>query len=228
VQIIEAIARQAYLIGRKSIESLQPTLTSERRAILKANRMGQIFGHLSSFPGQTSQSQLRLFGHLGFVMFCGILGILLWIIAALMDLGEPFLLSELLVTRAIVIKKKNMLVWALPPSEYLHRSVIRADRHRAVYGKSFFLRILKLLRLNVQPDHAKAAHDALAVVIGFAGLILWRSRSFKNKIMSRNLEAQVGAEANSLSRLGSFTCSIWRTRGRRAQDIAPRICKLNC
>ena len=85
VQIIEAIARQAYLICRKAIESLQPTLTSERRAILKANRMGQIFGHLSSFPGQTSQSQLRLFGYLGFVMFCGILGILLWIIAALMD-----------------------------------------------------------------------------------------------------------------------------------------------
>jgi hypothetical protein len=84
-QIIEAIARQAYLVGRKPIESLQPTLTSERRAILKANRMGQILGHLSSFPGQTSQSQLRLFGYLGFVMFCGILGILLWIIAALMD-----------------------------------------------------------------------------------------------------------------------------------------------
>jgi hypothetical protein len=47
--------------------------------------MGQIFGHLSSFPGQTSQSQLRLFGYLGFLMFWGNLGILLWIIAALMD-----------------------------------------------------------------------------------------------------------------------------------------------
>jgi hypothetical protein len=62
-----------------------------------------------------------------------------------------------------------------------------------------FLRI-KLLRLDVQPDHAKAAHDALAVVIGFAGLILAFSLVQEQNNV-RNLEAQVGAEANSLSRL---------------------------
>jgi len=46
--------------------------------------------------------------------------------------GEPFLLSELLVTRTIVLKKEYVGL-ALPPSECLHRSVIRADRHRAVF-----------------------------------------------------------------------------------------------
>jgi hypothetical protein len=63
----------------------------------------------------------------------------------------------------------------------------------------FILRI-KLLRLDVQPDHAKAAHDALAVVICFAGLILAFSLVQEQNNV-RNLEAQVGAEANSLSRL---------------------------
>jgi hypothetical protein len=62
-----------------------------------------------------------------------------------------------------------------------------------------FLRI-KLLRLDVPPDHAKAAHDALAVVLGFAGLILAFSLVQEQNYV-RNLEAQVGAEANSLSRL---------------------------
>jgi hypothetical protein len=47
----------------------------------------------------------------------------------------------------------------------------------ALFMGVLFLRI-KLLRLDVQPDHAKAAHDALAVVIGFAGLILAVLRCF--------------------------------------------------
>ena len=69
----------------------------------------------------------------------------------------------------------------------------------ALFMGVFFLRI-KLLRLDVQPDHAKAGHDALAVVIGFAGLILAFSLVQEQNNV-RNLEAQVGAEANSLSRL---------------------------
>jgi hypothetical protein len=56
------------------------------------------------------------------------------------------------------------------------------------------------LRLDVPPDHAKVAHDALAVVIGFAGLILAFSLVQEQNYV-RNLEAQVGAEASSLSRL---------------------------
>ena len=67
----------------------------------------------------------------------------------------------------------------------------------ALFMGVLFLRI-KLLRLDVQPDHAKAAHDALAVVIGFAGLILAFSLVQEQNNV-RNLEAQVGAEANSLS-----------------------------
>ena len=56
------------------------------------------------------------------------------------------------------------------------------------------------MRLDVPPDHAKVAHDALAVVIGFAGLILAFSLVQEQNYV-RNLEAQVGAEASSLSRL---------------------------
>ena len=57
----------------------------------------------------------------------------------------------------------------------------------ALFMGVLFLRI-KLLRLDVQPDHAKAAHDALAVVIGFAGLILAFSLVQEQNNV-RNLEA---------------------------------------
>jgi hypothetical protein len=62
-----------------------------------------------------------------------------------------------------------------------------------------FLR-LKLWRLPIQSDFAKAAHDALAVVIGFAGLILAFSLVQEQNNL-RNLETLVGTEANNLSRL---------------------------
>jgi Protein of unknown function (DUF4239) len=62
-----------------------------------------------------------------------------------------------------------------------------------------FLRV-KLLRVHVNPDHARAAHDALVVVIGFAGLILAFSL-VQEQINFRNLEAQVGTEANNLAQL---------------------------
>src|SRR5260370_35383688 len=71
-------------------------------------------------------------------------------------------------------------------------------------GTALFMGVLflrtKLLSSDVQPDHAKPAHEAMAVVIGFAGLILAFSLVQEQNNV-RNLEAQVGAEANSLSRL---------------------------
>jgi Protein of unknown function (DUF4239) len=73
-----------------------------------------------------------------------------------------------------------------------------------VIGAALFVGVLflraKLLRIQVQSDHAKAAHDALTVVIGFVGLILAFSLvQEQNNI--RNLEAQVGTEANNLDQL---------------------------
>ena len=62
-----------------------------------------------------------------------------------------------------------------------------------------FLRV-KLLRFQVNSDQARVAHDALAVVIGFAGLVLAFSL-VQEQINFRNLEAQVGTEANSLAQL---------------------------
>ena len=62
-----------------------------------------------------------------------------------------------------------------------------------------FLRV-KLLRVQVNSDQARVAHDALAVVIGFAGLVLAFSL-VQEQINFRNLEAQVGTEANSLAQL---------------------------
>ena len=41
----------------------------------------------------------------------------------------------------------------------------------ALFVGVLFLRV-KLFRIQVQSDHAKAVHDALSVVIGFVGLIL--------------------------------------------------------
>lgn len=70
----------------------------------------------------------------------------------------------------IVIKKRNMPVWLykLPNACIaLLFGVIGA----ALFVGVLFLRV-KLLRIQVRSDHAKAAHDALTVVIGFVGLIL--------------------------------------------------------
>ena len=53
---------------------------------------------------------------------------------------------------------------------------------------------------QIHSDHAKAAHDALGVVIGFAALILAFSL-VQEQINVRNLEAQVGTEADNLSQL---------------------------
>jgi hypothetical protein len=64
---------------------------------------------------------------------------------------------------------------------------------------ALFLRT-KLLRIQVNTDHARAANDALTVVIGFAGLVLAFSL-VQEQINVRNLEAQVGTEANNLAQL---------------------------
>jgi hypothetical protein len=69
----------------------------------------------------------------------------------------------------------------------------------ALFVGVLFLRV-KLLRIQVQSDHAKAAHDALTVVIGFVGLILAFSLVQEQNNL-RNLEAQVGTEANNLDQL---------------------------
>lgn len=69
----------------------------------------------------------------------------------------------------------------------------------ALFVAALFLRV-KLLRIEVQSDHAKAAHDALTVVIGFVGLILAFSLVQEQNNV-RNLEAQIGAEANNLAQL---------------------------
>jgi len=76
----------------------------------------------------------------------------------------------------------------------------------ALFMGVLFLRV-KLLRIQVQSDHAKAAHDALTVVIGFVGLILAFSLAREQNNL-RNLEAQIATEANN-------------------PDITARICKLN-
>jgi hypothetical protein len=60
----------------------------------------------------------------------------------------------------------------------------------ALLAGVLFLRV-KLLRIQINPDHARRAHDALAVVIGFAGLILAFSL-VQEQINFRNLEAQGG------------------------------------
>jgi hypothetical protein len=61
-----------------------------------------------------------------------------------------------------------------------------------VIGAALFVGVLllrvKLLRIQVQFDHAKAAHDALTVVIGFVGLILAFSLVQEQNNV-RNLEA---------------------------------------
>ena len=69
----------------------------------------------------------------------------------------------------------------------------------ALFVGVLFLR-LKLLRIQVQADHAKAAHDALTVVIGFVGLILAFSLVQEQNNV-RNLETQIGTEANNLAQL---------------------------
>ena len=69
----------------------------------------------------------------------------------------------------------------------------------ALFVGVLFLRV-KLFRFQTHADHAKAAHDALAVVIGFAGLILAFSL-VQEQINVRNLEAGVGTEADNLSQL---------------------------
>jgi hypothetical protein len=56
-----------------------------------------------------------------------------------------------------------------------------------LFTGALFLRV-KLLRVPVNSDHARAAHDALVVVIGFAGLILAFSL-VQEQINFRNLEA---------------------------------------
>jgi hypothetical protein len=69
----------------------------------------------------------------------------------------------------------------------------------ALFVGGLFLRV-KLLRIQVQSGHAKAAHDALTVVIGFVGLILAFSLVQEQNNV-RNLEAQIGTEANNLAQL---------------------------
>jgi hypothetical protein len=69
----------------------------------------------------------------------------------------------------------------------------------ALFVGVLFLRV-KLRRVQVQSDHAKAAHDALTVVIGFVGLILAFSLVQEQNNV-RNLEAQIGTEANNLDQL---------------------------
>ncbi len=69
----------------------------------------------------------------------------------------------------------------------------------ALFVGVLFFRV-KVLRFQIESDHAKAAHDALAVVIGFAGLVLAFSL-VQEQINVRNLEAQVGTEGDNLAEL---------------------------
>jgi hypothetical protein len=73
-----------------------------------------------------------------------------------------------------------------------------------VIGVALFVGVLflraKLLRIQVQSDNAKTAHDALTVVIGIVGLILAFSLVQEQNNV-RNLEAQIGTEANNLDQL---------------------------
>jgi Protein of unknown function (DUF4239) len=68
-----------------------------------------------------------------------------------------------------------------------------------LFVAALFLRA-KSLHIQVQSDHAKAAHDALSVVIGFVGLILAFSLVQEQNNV-RNLEAQIGTEASNLAQL---------------------------
>jgi hypothetical protein len=68
-----------------------------------------------------------------------------------------------------------------------------------LFTGALFLRA-KLLRIQINSDHARRAHDALAVVIGFAGLLLAFSL-VQEQTNFRDLEAQVGTEANNLAQL---------------------------
>jgi len=85
VQIIEAIARQAYLICRKAIESLQPTLTSERRAIFESELHGPNLRASFKFPWSNEPVPASIIWLSWLRNVLCILGILFWIIAALMD-----------------------------------------------------------------------------------------------------------------------------------------------
>jgi len=69
----------------------------------------------------------------------------------------------------------------------------------ALFVGVLFFRV-KVLRFQIESDHAKAAHDALAVVIGFAALVLAFSL-VQEQINVRNLEAQVGTEGDNLAEL---------------------------
>jgi len=69
----------------------------------------------------------------------------------------------------------------------------------ALFVGVLFLRV-RLFRIQVQSDHAKAARDALTVVIGFVGLILAFSLVQEQNNV-RSLEAKVGTEANNLAQL---------------------------
>jgi hypothetical protein len=80
VQIIEA-----YLICRKAIESLQPTLTSERRAIFESESHGPNLRASFKFPWSNDPVPASIVWLSWLRNILCILGILLWIIAALMD-----------------------------------------------------------------------------------------------------------------------------------------------
>jgi Protein of unknown function (DUF4239) len=69
----------------------------------------------------------------------------------------------------------------------------------ALFVGVLFFRV-KVLRFQIESDHAKSAHDALAVVIGFAGLVLAFSL-VQEQINVRNIEAQVGTEGDNLAEL---------------------------
>jgi hypothetical protein len=69
----------------------------------------------------------------------------------------------------------------------------------ALFVGVLFLRV-KLWRHELQADHARVAHDALGVVIGFGGLVLAFSL-VQEQINVRNLESQIGTEANNLAQL---------------------------
>jgi hypothetical protein len=73
-----------------------------------------------------------------------------------------------------------------------------------VIGGALFVGVLffrvRVLRFQIESDHAKSAHDALAVVIGFAGVIPAFSL-VQEQINVRNIETQVGKEADSLAEL---------------------------
>ena len=95
-------------------------------------------------------------------------------------------------------KKKKCMSWLYNLPNSCIAPLFGAIGAALFVGVLFFR--VKVLRFQIESDHAKSAHDALAVVIGFAGLVLAFSL-VQEQINVRNIEAQVGTEGDNLAEL---------------------------